>query len=134
VKPYYEHAGITIYHLQVISEFVVECDVWMRTSERDATGLGSEARMFQSSGRGRSGDSNNQRSTLSNGLAGDRSTMLGRATAQVSRLYAPGHRAYSNSVLARSAANLGPTAITKTATHETTRGAISRFFARGTTS
>lgn len=40
LKPYYEHAGITIYN-----GFVVNCDTWTRTRELEGTGRGSAGKM-----------------------------------------------------------------------------------------
>ena len=74
MKPYYEHAGITIYHGRIM----VDCDAWTPTKEPADTAPASVARPYQRSSRGRNRATGRQPSTSNGGPAGVKITTLGR--------------------------------------------------------
>jgi site-specific DNA-methyltransferase (adenine-specific) len=129
MKPYYEHAGITIHHGDV-----VKCDSWMPTNAPAVIAQDSAEKMCQSSSVDPSPDSSKAQSTSQSEPSGEKITTRGRATQSTPNLDDQGLSANIQPSEAASCAQPNePSVTTSTGTPRTTIQVTSPLFAESAT-
>jgi hypothetical protein len=120
MEPYYQHAGLTIYHL-IFNCVVINCDSWITTKELGDIGLENAERIFPNSNLDRRRDINRHGNTSKSARDLAPNTMRGKVAMHLKKQAGLEPRVYTQKFPPAKYAEKGErTAITSMETQKTT--------------